>query len=259
MAEPPASRPVIILIPGAWHLPNVWDKVKSQLEVAGYEVYTPRLPTVVGAEPVNYSWRVDVAIVHDIVIPLFNEGRQVVIVGHSYGGIVATVSVKDQSIADRQSRGLRGGFSAVVYICAFPMVRRGDSLLSTIGGKYGEWVATDQLFDKNAPSSLHVVRGLEPFYNDMPPDDAGKWCEKLLNQSQRSFEEPVDFCANDIRIPMTYLLCEDDKAVPIKFQEYMTAAIPALKTRRCGAGHSPFLSRPDFTTEVIIEATRDMQ
>lgn len=91
----------------------------------------------------------------------------------------------------------------------------------------------------------------------MPPNEANEWRGKLLNQSRRSFEEPVDFCANDIKIPMTYLLCEDDKAVPIKFQEYMAAAIPAIRTRRCGAGHSPFLSRPDLTTEVIIEATRD--
>ncbi|KAI0861115.1 Alpha/beta hydrolase fold-1 [Xylaria cubensis] len=258
MAKPPSSQPVIVLIPGAWHLPDAWNKVKSQLEVAGYEVYTPRLPTVVGPEPVNYSWRVDVAVVHDIVIPLFNEGRQAVIVGHSYGGIVATASVKDQSIADRQSRGLQGGFSAVVYICAFPVVERGDSLLSTIHGKYGKWITANQLLDKNAPSSIQVIRGLEPFYNDIPPDEAKKWCEKLLNQSQRSCEEPVDFCANDIKIPMTYLLCEEDKAVPIKLQEYMAAAIPAIKTRRCGAGHSPFLSQPDLTTEVIIEATRNM-
>ncbi|KAI1752766.1 Alpha/beta hydrolase fold-1 [Xylaria castorea] len=258
MAKPPASQPVIVLIHGAWHLPDVCNKVKPRLEAAGYEVYAPRLPTVVGPEPVNYSWRVDVAVVHDLVIPLFNEGRQAVIVGHSYGGIVATASVEGQSIADRQSRGLQGGFSAVFYICAFPIAQRGDSLRSTGNGKYSEWVTSAEPFDKNTPSSVKVIPGLEPFYHDLPLDEAKELCRKLLNHSQRSFEEPVDFCANDIRIPMTYLLCEDDQTIPVKFQEYMAAAIPAMKIRRCTAGHSPFLSQPDFTTEVIIEAARDV-
>ncbi|TGJ81710.1 hypothetical protein E0Z10_g7043 [Xylaria hypoxylon] len=133
------SKPVIILIHGAWHLPDVWKKVKKRLEEAGYEVYAPRLLTVVGPEPVDYSWRVDVAVIHDLVLPLFDQGRKVVIVGHSYGGVVATASVEGQSIADRQSRGLRGGFNAVVYICAFPIAQRGFSLLSTKGGDYSEW------------------------------------------------------------------------------------------------------------------------
>ncbi|RYC61214.1 hypothetical protein CHU98_g4978 [Xylaria longipes] len=255
MVEPLASKSVIVLIAGAWHLPDVWNKVKTRLEAAGYEVYTPRMLTVVGPEPVNYSWRFDVAVVHDLVIPLFNEGRHVVIVGHSYGGVVATASVEGQSISDRQSRGLQGGFSAVVYICAIPIVQRGDSLSSTINRKYGEWITATQPFDKNIPSSIKTVPGLEPFYNDLPLDEAKEQCGKLLNQSQRSFEEPVDCCANDIKIPMTYLLCESDKTIPIQLQEYMAAAIPAMKTRRCTAAHSPFLSQPDLTAEVIIEST----
>ncbi|KAI0454902.1 Alpha/beta hydrolase fold-1 [Xylaria acuta] len=253
------AKPVIVLIPGAWHPPNAWNKVKPRLEAAGYEVYTLRLLTAVAPEPVNYSWRVDVAAVHDLLIPLFSQGRQAVVVGHSYGGIVATASVEGQSVADRQSRGLQGGFSAVVYICGFPIVQRGDSLLSIINGNYGEWMTATQPFDKNTPSSVRIIPGLEPFYNDLPLDEANEWCGKLLNQSQRSFEEPVDFCANDIGIPMTYLLCENDKAIPLQLQEYMAAAIPAMKMRRCAAGHSPFLSRPDFTGEVIIEAAQDAQ
>ncbi len=141
-------KPVIILIHGAWHLPSVWKKVKGRLEAAGYEVYTPRLLTVVGPEPVDYSWRVDVAVVHDIVLPLFDQGREVVIVGHSYGGVVATASVEGQSVADRQSRGLRGGFSAVVYICAFPIAQRGFSLLSAKGGDYSEWAIKAEPFKR---------------------------------------------------------------------------------------------------------------
>ncbi|KAI1314282.1 Alpha/beta hydrolase fold-1 [Xylaria venustula] len=259
VATKPTSKPVIILIHGAWHLPAVWKKVKQRLEAAGYEVYAPRLLTVVGPEPVDYSWRVDVAVVHDIVLPLFEQGRQAVIVGHSYGGVVATASVEGQSVADRQSRGLQGGFSAVVYICAFPIAKRGSSLLSTKGGDYSEWTIKAESF-KRIPCSMKVVPGAaELYYSDLPPDEAKELIADVGKnyQSQRSFEEPLGFCANDIRIPMTYLLCEGDKAVPVQSQEEMVADIPRMKTRRCTAGHSPFLSQPDITAEVIVEAAQN--
>ncbi|KAI0410092.1 Alpha/beta hydrolase fold-1 [Xylaria palmicola] len=254
---PSSTKPVIILISGAWHLPDSWDEVKLRLEKAGYEVYAPRLLTVVGQEPVNHSWRVDVAVVHDVAVPLFNQGRRVVLVGHSYGGLVATAAVENQSLADRRSRGLLGGFSAVVHICSFPISQRGSSLFSAVGGDYSSrvWLTAAEPF-KNVPRSLEVVPDRAPFYNDLPPDMAKELGAKLQHQSQRSFEEPLEFCANDIRIPMTYLLCENDRTIPIDSQEFIVRSIPAMKTRRCTSGHSPFLSQPDLTADVIIEATR---
>ncbi|KAJ2990411.1 hypothetical protein NUW58_g2963 [Xylaria curta] len=255
-AAQPALKPVIILVHGAWHNPDCWYKVKLRLEAAGYEVYTPRLLTVVGGKPVSYSWRADVAVVHDVAIPLFQQGRQAVIVGHSYGGLVTTASVEGQSVADRQSRGLQGGFSAVVFLCAFLMTQRG-SIIRALAGKYRDWMIPPEPNDKDTPSSIKVARELAPFYNDLPQDEAEKWQGKLLDQSHRSFEEPIEFSANEIKIPMTYLLCEADKAVPIRDQELMTGAVPAVKTRRCTAGHSPFLSQPDLTADFIIEAARD--
>ncbi|KAJ8131460.1 hypothetical protein O1611_g2160 [Lasiodiplodia mahajangana] len=249
-----STKPVIILVNGAWHLPDAWHKVKHQLEAAGYEVYTPKLLTVAKSEPLDCTWRVDAAVIHDLAIPLFNQGRQAVIVGHSYGGIVATASVEGQTVAERQSRGLRGGFAAVVFLCAFAIPQPGISLLSLLGGKYEmDWIDAAEPF--TVPSSpVKVKRELAPFYTDLPREEAAKWIGKLQYQSQRSFEEPLLFCANDIKIPMTYLVCEGDKALPVYIQESMANAIPGMKIRRCTAGHSPFLSQPDLTVEVIVGA-----
>ncbi|GAP88131.1 hypothetical protein SAMD00023353_1501020 [Rosellinia necatrix] len=251
-----SSKPVIVLVAGAWHLPDAWHKVKPQLETAGYEVYTPRSMTVVGPEPVNHSWRVDVAMIHDLVLPLFEQGREVVIVGHSYGGVVATASVEGQTILDRRLRGLSGGFSAVVYVTAFAFPQRGGCIASAIGGKYPEWMIAAEPY-KNIQFSMQVALELESFYSDLPEDEAAGWRAKLQHHSQRSFEEPLGYCANDIKIPMTYLICEGDKTLPLELQESMVQGIAAMTTRRCTAGHSPFLSQPDRTTEVIIEAARN--
>ncbi|KAJ8121000.1 hypothetical protein ONZ43_g2441 [Nemania bipapillata] len=272
MTIKPISKPVIILIPGAWHGPDAWHKVKVRIEAVGYEVYAPKLLTTTESGPLDFSWRVDVGVVHDLAIPLFNQGRQAVIVGHSYGGIVATAAVEGQSVAERESRGLHGGFSAVVYITAFATSQRGASLLSMIGGKNPEWTveASENVcfcpsppstlkltWHLQMPGSIDVEPRLAPFYNDLSPDEATEWIGKLQHQSIRSFTEPMEFCADDIKIPMTYLLCESDKALPIQLQEFMVDAVPRIKTRRCLAGHSPFLSQPNLTAEVIIDAARD--
>jgi pimeloyl-ACP methyl ester carboxylesterase len=104
-----------------------------------------------------------------------------------------------------------------------------------------------------------VIPEMEPFYNDLPPDEAQFWTSELQHQSQRALEEPlVDFCANDITLPMTYLLCEEDKTIPIAGQEFMVSSIPAMRTERCSAGHSPFMSQPDLTANVIIKAAEEV-
>jgi pimeloyl-ACP methyl ester carboxylesterase len=107
------------------------------------------------------------------------------------------------------------------------------------------------------PCSVRVVLEHAPFYNDLPPDEIHEWVAKLQFQSQHSFEEPVEYTANDVKIPMTYLLCESDEVLPIQAQEAIVAAIPSMKTRRCTAGHSPFLSQPEVVVDVVVEATRE--
>jgi hypothetical protein len=52
-------------------------------------------------------------------------------------------------------------------------------------------------------------------------------------------------------VPSTYLICEDDKAVPPHFQE-MFATAAGSKIERCNSGHSPMLSQKDKLVETIV-------
>lgn len=58
-----------------------------------------------------------------------------------------------------------------------------------------------------------------------------------------------------MEIPTSYLLCEDDQAIPLAAQEAMTRMVKEkggeVQTERTSAGHSPFLSRPDETAQWI--------
>jgi pimeloyl-ACP methyl ester carboxylesterase len=50
-----------------------------------------------------------------------------------------------------------------------------------------------------------------------------------------------------------YLVAEKDRAVPVKVQERMVAAVPGMQSLRVPCGHSPFLSHPVETVEVIVK------
>jgi hypothetical protein len=51
----------------------------------------------------------------------------------------------------------------------------------------------------------------------------------------------------------TYLVCEDDKAVPTQFQE-MFASTAGSQVERCSSGHSPMLSQLNMLVSKIVQA-----
>jgi pimeloyl-ACP methyl ester carboxylesterase len=59
--------------------------------------------------------------------------------------------------------------------------------------------------------------------------------------------------ASEMKVPSMYLVAEKDRAVPVKVQERMVAAVPGMQSLRVPCGHSPFLSHPVETVEVIVK------
>ena len=59
-------------------------------------------------------------------------------------------------------------------------------------------------------------------------------------------------------IPVAYLLCEKDNAIPFAFQKQMCddarKAGGVVETEICSAGHSPFLSQPDVVASWLRRA-----
>lgn len=132
------DKPVILLVHGAWHPPILYDSLKYALGARGCELLVPKLATV-GLGKTGLSWDADVAMLLGIATPLFDQGRSVVLVGHSYGGIPACIATRGNGIDDRRAVGKRGGFSHLVFLCAFAMPARGMSVLSVSGGSWLPW------------------------------------------------------------------------------------------------------------------------
>jgi pimeloyl-ACP methyl ester carboxylesterase len=110
----------IVLVHGGWHGGWSYKKVAKLLRQAGHEVYTPTLTGLgershLAAMPINLDTHIT-----DITNTILWEGlSDVVLVGHSYGGMVIT------GVADRVSDRI----SALVYLDAI-VPEDGDTLVS---------------------------------------------------------------------------------------------------------------------------------
>lgn len=135
------TKPVIYILHGAWHSPAYFVTVKTKLESRGYTVRCPQLPSS-GAVPPTKTLYDDADVVRGELEPLIERGQDVVLVMHSYGGVVGTQAAAGLGKAERQRQGQQGGIVALFYACSF-MVNLGQSLCSPLGGELAPFIKTE--------------------------------------------------------------------------------------------------------------------
>lgn len=95
------------------------------------------------------------------------------------------------------------------------------------------------------------------FYHDLPPSVAESWASKLLRHSYATKFVGAKSAAWRT-IPSTYLICDDDRAIPNFVQEAMVKACQdsgaPMVTERIFTGHSPFLVKPDEAAAFVRRA-----
>jgi pimeloyl-ACP methyl ester carboxylesterase len=138
------SKPQIVLLPGAWHLPVCYSLIIPKLEAAGYTVHTTQLPSITNNDPPT-DLSADIATVRTIVDKAIGSGNEVIVVPHSWAGIVAGSALVGYSIKDREANGGKGGVLRCAYMCAF-MLPEGVSLMDTVQGQPRTWWDTEVSF-----------------------------------------------------------------------------------------------------------------
>lgn len=126
--EPPAEPKTYVLLHGAWHGGWCWQKVAPQLRAAGHRVYTP---TQTGLGERSHLLNASVSLetfIEDLLNALVWEDlHDVILVGHSFGGVAITAA------ADRMPERLRH----LVYLDAL-ILQNGQSPFSTVPASVAE-------------------------------------------------------------------------------------------------------------------------
>ncbi len=133
------KKPTIVIVPGSWQLPLVWDEFRALLARAQYQSYHVNLPSVGGTTLPLTGLAEDVAAVQLAVQGFADCGDEIILLCHSSGGVVGSNAVEGYDIATRRAAGKKGGVIRVVYLSAF-MLPAGQSLLGMLGGVPLPWM-----------------------------------------------------------------------------------------------------------------------
>lgn len=98
------------------------------------------------------------------------------------------------------------------------------------------------------------------FYQDLDDDLVAELAKDLRPQSFGAFWSTTTYAAWR-HIPTTYILCTGDKPTTVIAAQYLVDTAKASQPNRIDSvimvdsGHSPFISRPEWTAETLIQET----
>jgi len=209
----------IMLIHGAWHGSWCWDFVEKGLINEGVETHSINLPFT-GVED-------DIASVSNAIDEIDN---QVILLGHSYGGIVISGAAEAKRNVDQ-----------LIYLSAI-LLKAGESMQLS-----GSKIQID--VDENLISSVKKSAAIQAFYADVDPNLAEASIELL---------RPFPIVAGSKGIGeawrekhSTYIICREDEAIPPELQYDMAKKADKIIEWECG--HSPFLSKPNLVIDFLLD------
>ncbi len=226
-----------VLVHGAWHGGWCWKKVVPALRAAGHEVYVPTL-TGLGERAHLANPAIDLAThIADVVNLLeAEELEKVVLVGHSYGGMVVT------GVADRAASRLR----RVVYLDAF-LPDNGRCLLDYLHPDRRTLINQGQIGGFVDPLPLEI-------FGVTDREDVAWATRHEMRQSYRTFAQPVHFTGNGgASLKRTYVHCTNP---PTGSFDQFAARLrddPAWTYYELATGHDCMITDPENVIRILLE------
>ena len=150
-----ATKPTILLIPGAWFHPSTYDVFISHLQRLSFQTAYAPYPSLNPSHPAiaNAARDTETVLQESLLALIENEGKDVVIVMHSYGGVPGSSAARGLGKVQRLREGKKGGVVGLVYISGF-VLPGGASVADGQGGQLPAWVKENQVRSSSQSPSL---------------------------------------------------------------------------------------------------------
>lgn len=233
-----------VLVHGAWHGGWCWKKIIPLLRQAGHDVFTPTL-TGLGERIHLLTPEINLTThINDIVGVLeYEDLQQVILVGHSSGGMVIS------GVAEKAGERLR----QLVYL---------DAFLPESGKALNDYLSSEVLDDQlvhlkdgyKLPTPLPLQKQLEA-YGITQSLDIDWMAPRIVDTPYETFTQPVYFTENKLKLLERVFI--QTTMAPLFVEA-------AERAKRWGfgyynlvqAGHHAMVTQPNELVKILLELAR---
>ncbi|TQN70130.1 hypothetical protein CSHISOI_05361, partial [Colletotrichum shisoi] len=199
------------------------------------------------------------------------QGRDVVVIAYSYGGMVGNSVIKGFApLRDAAKGGSAPATSSTSddHRDALPEGHAIGLILIASGFTLTGLAFMDPFFGRPPPGwrvnsttgyAELVADPREFFYHDLPAEEAEFWTSRLTTQSLKAlFEGGEHAYAGWQDVPAWYIGTVQDRGLPVVAQRMIVSMAREMgarvEHRELQTSHSPFLSQPENTVSIVLEA-----
>lgn len=224
---------------GAWSGGWAWKKMRPLMTARGHELYTST-QTGIGerAHLAHRGVNLETHIEDMLAVLEFEDVRSAILIGHSYGGMVAT------GVADRA----RERLTHLVYL---------DAFAPEDGQSASDYMppARSEAIRKSAIDGWKV-----PPFNPIPPDtspaDVAWVAPRRVAQPLQCFEQKLVLKGGPLSLPRTYIYAQRHNPGD-PFRQFMDRARKeGWPVYEMDASHSPHVTAPEALMEILDKVAR---
>ena len=227
-----ASRNVV-LVHGGFVDGSGWEAVYRSLRKGGHAVSIVQNPTISLADDVRATKRIIAA-----------QNGPVILVGHSYGGVVITEAGNDPKVV------------ALVYIAAFAP-DKGESVSSLIKDPPPGAPVPPILPPQDGFLFLDKTKFPASFADDVDVGKAEFMADSQVPWGLEALSGTISQPAWKTK-PSWYLVATDDRMIPPPAQRFMSKRAGATVVEVSGS-HAVYVSQPDAVAGLIAQAAKGVK
>ncbi|MHA6344777.1 alpha/beta fold hydrolase [Roseivivax sp. CAU 1761] len=227
-----------LLIHGSCHGAWCWDATIAALAARGHAARAIDLP----------GHGADRTAPGGITLDLYAEAIRAalrpgdVLVGHSMAGYpISRTADLDPS-----------GIARLVYLAAYVPAPGASLVEMRRRAPRQPILGAIDLAEDGRTFSIRPEAARDVFYQDCPPAAVARALDLLCPKPVAPQATPLTLGANWQAVPRSYIICEEDNAVPTELQREMApAAARPEHIHSLPGSHSPFMARPEALADLL--------
>ncbi|MEJ6003260.1 alpha/beta fold hydrolase [Paucibacter soli] len=230
----------IVLVHGAWHGAWCWRRVLAPLWADGHRVFPVTL-TGVGERAHQLSREITLHThIEDVARVIeAEELDQVLLVGHSYAGMVIT------GVADRMPACIR----RLVYL---------DAVVPLPGESWSSRHSEATQAERRAAIAAHGhIPAATPSAFGLQAEDADWVARRQTPQPGGVYDSPLDFDAQRLAaLPRSFIDCTAPALATIAIARQRAREQPGWDLHEIATGHDAMISAPDALLSILLKLAR---